>query len=91
VDKVTEAEEITETDNEAEKYSFISKLAKIITQISDNVTFKFIWFVSQCYNLSSWVLESSITPNSKVIPIPVIPDKALSIRDEDSQFYFLSE
>ena len=24
VDKVTEAEEITETDNEAEKYSFIS-------------------------------------------------------------------
>ena len=108
VDKVTEAEEITETDNEAEKYSFISMLPKVFTitqqvgprddiflptcpKIKNEAHFKFIWFVLQCFNLSSWVLESSITPNSKVIPIPVIPEKALRIRDEDSQIYFLSE
>ena len=38
VDKVTEAEEITETDNEAEKYSFISMLPKIVTFILKNAT-----------------------------------------------------
>ena len=89
VDKVTEAEEITETDNEAEKYSFISMLPN--QKHREVNSFKFTWFALQCYNLSLWVVESSITPNSKVIPIPVIPEKALRIRDEDSQFVFLSE